>query len=289
VKIRFKHIALFALALVIITGITFFIFKKKIIAHIIPTVEQMGSINIKIKNDTSYISTRFIIKNNTFLKIDIDTLNYEISLVDKVYLKNQKLIGAMLPAYGKDTIDFSLKIPFMAVIEDLKIQRKKNDSIDYKINIYLQFSTIFGKSAIPINKSAKIKIPQPPEIEIVDIKYKKFRFKSILADAQVKIINNSTVSFSIKELSYSMNISKQGKMDGSFSKPLNIKPKDTTYVNIPIEINPKSIGKTIFDIIFDNDNYDYTITLNALLESTEPLKETFKINISKSGNMELIK
>ena len=205
-KIKFKHIVLFILALIIVTGSICFIFRKKIIAHIIPAVEQMGGINIKIENDTSYISTKFIIKNNTFLKININTLTYEIALLDKVYMKSQKFIGAELPANGKDTIDFSLKIPFKDVIKDLKAQREKSDSMDYTISIYLQFSTIFGNSTIPINKSAKIKIPQPPEIEIVEIKYKKFRFKSIKADAEIKIINNSNVALTIKELSYSMNI-----------------------------------------------------------------------------------
>ena len=288
-KIKFKHVALSFLALAIIAGSIFFIFRKKIIAHIIPAVEQMGDINIQLKNDTSYISTKFIIKNKTFLKIDINTINYEISLLDKPYLKSQKLIGAVLSGYGKDTIDFSLKIPYCAVIKDLKAQRKKSDSINYTISIYIQFSTILGKFEIPINKSAKIKIPQPPEIEVVEIKYRKFRLKSILADAKIRIINKTNVSLIIKELSYSINILGQWKMKGSFEEPVNIKPRDTTFINIPIEINPKNLGKTIFDIIFKKDNYDYTLTLKAILESPDPLKEYYHINISKTGKMELRK
>jgi len=288
-KIKFKHIALFILAVFIIAGGVLFISQKKIIAHIIPSVEQIGDINIKIKIDSLYINTKFIITNKTFLKIKIKTLKYEIALLEKTYLKSHKFIGATLPAYGSDTIDFSLKIPFMDVINDLKVQREKSDSIDYTINIYLQFSTIFGKWTIPINKSAKIKIPQPPEIEIVKIKYKKLNLKSILADAELKIINKGNVTFAIKNMNYLISFSNHGKIDGCFNELVHIKPMDTTYVSIPFEINPKSIGKTIFDLLFNKDNFDYTITLNALLESPAPLNESFKISISKSGKMELRK
>jgi len=288
-KIKFKHVAIFILSLAIIASSIFFIIRKKIIAHIIPIVEQIGDIDIKLKNDTSYISTKLTVKNKTFLKININTIKYEISLLDKPYLKSQKFIGAVLPGYGKDTIDFSLKVPYKAVIKDLKAQRGKSDSVKYTVRINLQLSTIFGKAEIPINKSAKIKMPQPPEIEVLEIKYKKFRLKSILADAKVRIINKTNVALTIKELSYSMNIQKQGKMKGSFAEPVNIKPRDTTFINIPIEINPKNLGKTIFDIIFNKDNYDYTLTLKATLESPDPLKEYFHINISKTGKMELRK
>ena len=288
-KIKIKHIGLIILSLIIITIGIIFIFRSRIIASIIPTVDQIGAIDIKLRNDTSYISTKFSIKNNTFFKIEIGSIKYEISLLDKTLLKDRMPIGAALSGYGKDTVDFSLKIPYASIIKTLKKQGEKSDSINYNLSLKLQISTIFGISEIPIDKSGKIKIPQPPEIEVIDIKFKKFRLKSILADAKIKIINNSSISLTIKELSYSMNFKKEGQIEGNFNDPVIIKPNDITFINIPIEINPKNLGKTLFDIIFNKDIYDYTITLKAVLESPEPLNETFHINMSKKGKMALKK
>jgi LEA14-like dessication related protein len=288
-KTKIKRLGIFILVIVIITGGVIFIFRARIIAHFIPAVEQIGVIDIKVKNDTSYISSKLAVKNKSFLKIEIDTIKYKVSLFDKTYLQRQKLIGLVLPAYGIDTLDFSIKIPYITILKDLRVERKKGDSASYSINISLQYSTLFGKVEIPISKSAKLKIPQPPEINIVEIKYKKIRLKSILADATIKIINYSAITLSIKEMSYSMNILKQGNLRGNYRKPINIKPNGTTYINLPIEINLKNIGKTVFEIIINKDNYDYTLTLNAIMESSYPLKEIFHIDLNKNGKMELRK
>jgi LEA14-like dessication related protein len=288
-KKALARIGIFILIITIVTGGCFFILRTSIINYFIPEVEQIGDINIKVKNDTSYISSKLVVKNGSFLKIEIDTLKYKISLFNKVYLQSEQFIGAVLPKHGKDTLDFSLKIPYLTILKDMKAERKKGDSASYSANISLQFSTLFGKAEIPINKTAKLKIPEPPELEVVEIKWKKIRRKSIYANAKIKIINNSPVTLSIKDMSYSMEILKQGDLKGSYDKSINIKPNELTYVDLPIMISVDNIGKTIFDMMINRDNYNYTLNLNAILESTDPITQSFRINITQTGKVELKK
>jgi LEA14-like dessication related protein len=271
-----------------VSGIIF-IFRARLITHFMPVVQQVGDIHIEVKNDTAYITSKLSAENKTFLKIEIDTLKYKVTLFNKTYLQNQKFIGIILHGYGKDTIDFSLKIPYLTILNDLNKQRKVGDSASYAITISLQYSTFLGKSEFPVNRTAKLKIPQPPELEIVDIKYKKVRLKSILADAQIRITNYNEVALTIKELSYSMKIINQGNLKGRYMKPIDIKPNGTTFISMPIEMNPKNLGKTMFQIAINRDEYNYTLTLNAILESSDSLKRSFRIDLTKSGKMELKK
>ena len=288
-KTNTKRLIIFIISLVIVTSGNIFIFRAKIIAHFIPTIEQIGDLHIEIRNDTAYITSELTAKNKSFLRIKVDTLKYKISLFNKTYLQSQKFIGKLLRGYEMDTIDFSLKIPYMTILEDLKVQRKKGDSVNYSINIFLQYSTAFGKVEIPLNKSAKLKIPQPPRLEVVEIKYKKIHWKSILADAKIKIDNYSNVTLLIKKVSYSMDISQQGNMEGNYIEPINIKPNGETYINLPIKINANNIGKTLFEILINKNTYDYTLKLNAILESVDSLKKSFRIDIIKEGKMKLRK
>jgi LEA14-like dessication related protein len=288
-KNKIKHISLFVLALAIITGGIIFIFRKPIIMHFMPVVEQIGDIHIKVKNDTSYVSSILTVENKSFLKIEIDTLKYKVSLFDKTYLQSQRFIGMVLQGYGKDTIDFSIKIPYVTILKDIKTERKKGDSASYSINIFLQYSTVLGKAEIPINKSAKLKIPQPPELKIEEIKWERIRLKSIRANAKIKITNYSSIILKIKNLNYSMKILKQGNLKGSYREPINIKSNGTTFIDLPIEINVNNIGKTVFEILINKDTYDYTLTLNAILESSDPLKKSFQVDLIKSGKIELKK
>ena len=286
---KIKMIGIVLLVFVIVASGTFYIFRTQIKKHFIPTIQLEGDINIKVKNDTSYISAKVSVNNKTFLKIKIDTLKYTITLFDKIYMQSEKYINLSLQGYHKDTIDLSVKVPYMTILKDLKEERKKEDSIDCSINIFLQYATFFGRSEKPINKSKKIKIPQPPEIEIVEIKYSKIHLKTILADAKIKIINHSNLTLAIKDMTYSLNILKQGNLKGEYKGAINIKPKETTTISLPIKINVDNIGKTVFVIIMNKDNYDFTLTLKATLESSGPIKESFNIDITKSGKMELRK
>lgn len=288
-KRKIKRVGIFILVLIVITSVIFFIFRTRIISHVVPAVEQIGIINIKVQNDTSYITSRLTVRNKSFLVIKIDTIKYKVSLLNKTYLQNQKFIGVQLQSHEIDTIDFSLKVPYVAIFKDLKVQKQKGDSTSFSINISLQYVTPFGKVEVPINKSAKFKIPQPPELKIVDIKYKKFRFKSILADVIIEIKNNSDVALSIKDINYLISIAKQGRLKGTHKETITIKPKGTTYINLPLEINLKNIGRTFFKTIFHKNNYDYTLTLDANLESINPVKKSFHVTITKNGKMKLIK
>jgi LEA14-like dessication related protein len=284
-----KLAVIFILSLLIIAAVVIYVCRKKILAHYIPVVEQTGIIRIKIKNDTSYMSSALIVKNLSFLKINIDSIKYKISLFGKTYLQSNKFIGVVLPAHGQDTVEFSLKIPYAAIIKDLAKERKKGDSASYSVNVSLQYSTIFGKAEFPINKSARLKIPQPPELKIVDIEWKRIRFKRILANARVELVNYNDVELEIKKMSYSMKIHNRGDLKGMFKKSVNIKPHGTTYIDLPLEIHVSNMGKTLFEILINKDKYHYSLTLDAVLESKDPQTQSFHILLTKNGTAELKK
>jgi len=266
-----------------------YIFRKRIAAHYIPQVEQAGVIHINLKNDTSFIDFDLIVTNKTILKIEVDTVRYKVMMVDKTYLERRQHVGVVLPGSGKDTIQVLLKVPHAAILKDLGIERKKGDSTSYSVQLYLKCRTIFGETEFSINRVAKLKIPQMPDLEIVTIKWNKGKLNSIQAVATLKFTNYSAVSLAIKDLNYDMEVLNKVKLNGNYHNAIVIKPNAETFATIPIAINTQHIFKTIFEVITNNDKYDYTLKLNATLETRDSLKENFRINLIKSGKMELKK
>jgi LEA14-like dessication related protein len=277
------------LALAAVCSASIYIFRSELIAHYAPEIEQVGEINIRVTNDTSFISSRITVLNRSFLSLQMDTLKYKVSLFEKTYLQNERSVGMKLKPGEKDTLDLSLKIPYTSLLKELKLQRKKGDSASYLVNVSLQYSTIFGRSVIPISKSARIKLPQPPEVEIVEIKCSRIRFRTIRAVATIRIINYSAVTVAISDLDYSMRITDHGNLKGRYSRLITIAPNATTYIYVPIEINVKNMGKTAFQVLMNKDQYDYTLTLHAILKSIQPFNRSFLIDLEKSGKMELKK
>ncbi|MBK7668249.1 MAG: LEA type 2 family protein [Sphingobacteriaceae bacterium] len=288
-KRKIKYLSLLALGLIVAFGICVFVFKDKIVIHYRPEIKQVGTIYINMKGDTSYINSKLEIRNKSFIKIGLDTIKYKIALFDKTYLQSTEALGIKLPGYGKDTIDFLVKIPHRSLMHGIRTERKKGDSAGYQINVSLQISTPVWSGEIPFNKTAKLKIPTPPELELVEIKYKKVRLRLIVADVKIKITNHTNVVLSVKDMAYKMKISKQGDVKGEYKKEIHLKPKGTTIITLPMEISVNHIGKIVRDVLRDKDNYDYTLSMNAVIESISPVKESFHVELLKSGQMELRK
>jgi hypothetical protein len=88
---------------------------------------------------------------------------------------------------------------------------------------------------------------------------------------------------------YKMKILKQGDVKGKHQKTILLKPQGATYINLPMEINITHVGKMLWAVLNDRDNYEYTLSMNATIESISLVKESFQIELINSGNMELKK
>jgi LEA14-like dessication related protein len=287
-----KIIKIFSLIFLglLITGVAgAYIFRARLIARYAPEVEQVGEIDVRITNDTSFIHSRITVLNRFFLSIRMDTLKYKVSLFEKAYLRSERVIGMTLEPGEKDTLDFAMAIPYAELMRELKRQRRKGDSASYLVNVSLQYSTVFGKAVIPISRSARIRLPQPPEMEVVEIKCSRIRFRSIKAIATIRIINYAPVTVTISDLGYAMMIHGQGDLRGKYNSLITIAPDATTFISIPIGINVSNLGKTALQVLMNRDNYDYTLKLHAVLEATQLFNRSFLVELEKSGKMELMK
>lgn len=195
-KNRIKIVSILIASLFIVSGILF-VFRKQIKLYLFPNVAQIGEVTIRIENDTAYVISKLSATNKSPFKIKIDSIKYTIALINKVYLQSHQSVGLALSGYGLDTIDFNVKIPFQSILHDLKEQRKRADSTGYSIHVNLQVSTVIGKSEVPIALVGKIKIPQPPELEIVEIKYNGLRLKFIQSNVKIKVSNFNTIGLTI--------------------------------------------------------------------------------------------
>ncbi len=284
-----KHVLIIFLVLLILSGTILVIFKDRLIEHYKPDIEQLGTISVIMKNDTSYVRSALIVTNKLFFKIDVDSIKYKVEWFGKTYIKDEAFLGLELPANGSDTIPFSLKIPYVAIMHDFRKRGEKEDSVEYSVNMSLKYATRFWSAEKPINKTDRIRMPRPPEFKLEDINWSKLGLRSLLAEASLKIINENPVGFLIKDLSYNMKIAGRGNMKGNYGKPITIEPNSVEIIKVPIEIQTQNLGKTLVDILKDKDRYNYVLDMNLDLKSTETEDKTFNIDLKKAGILELRK
>jgi len=283
-KKRYK--VLIFIFLILLIGLAFlFRYRVAIVSQIVPIIKN-DTIHIAINNDTAFVHTTLYAQNKTFIPTKIDSLKYRIALFNKVYIHQETYLGIALEGHGKDTFDISMKIPITEVLEDLDEVRKKTENANYSIDIAIQYSTIFGRVDLPVNKTAKFKIPTPPEIKIEKVNYNKIRLKYALAEVKVKVINFNPISLTINSLDYKLTIPNHGYAVGKYSEPILIKPRSEIYIYLPVEILWTHLGKALNDILSDDDIYNYELNCLAVVSMSSEEKPIL-IEVTRPGKMEL--
>jgi len=286
-KKRYK-LLIFILLILLVGGFLFYKNRVAIISKLVPSLEH-DTIKVVIENDTAYINTIFYATNKTFLPITIDSIKYVIGMSNRVYMRDEKFLGIHTEGYGKDTFAFSLEIPVVAMITDMRALRKKTENANYSVFVAVQYSTFFGRIDIPINKSSKFKLPTPPELEIVEVKYDKIRLKKMDALARVKITNFNEISLTIQSIKYEIIIPHFGSAKGEQMDSIVINPRSEVIIDLPAEIKWKHLGELIKDVITNEDTYEYELYCEAVILTPNPGQKPIILNLIKFGEMELKK
>lgn len=281
-----KKILIILLILVTIATVLF-IYRKKIIGNKTIVVEQVEQVKIKVENDSLYINVKLKIENISFIDIMIDSLAINASLSGKTCFEKRSSIHKNFESYSKDTVSFQIKLPYKQIMTDLRKESKSSDSAKFEISGYLMYSTLLGSGVYNLDKTFSIKIPQPPELNIHSIKWNKIRLKKVSADVTLEIINHSEIGFTTEALNYDMKIHNLGKIKGKHTESIVIKSNDKTYVTLPITIALKGLGKTIKDIVKNEDQYYYSLKLDFIVVSKEWNEEGFYIEVNNKGQLEL--
>ncbi|MFL5762721.1 MAG: LEA type 2 family protein [Bacteroidia bacterium] len=174
-------------------------------------------------------------------------------------------------------------------MNDFKSERMKKDRTTYAIIILVDYSTFLGNNDVLITKSKRLQIPQPPELEIIEIKYNNVHLKSIKAKVKIRVTNNGPIDLHVTGMKYYITLRGQGKVSGRYAPGIDILPYGTTIVDLPVEINPKKISRTLLDVITNNDTYDYSLNVNAVLSLPDQPGQTFHVDLVKTGRIELKK
>jgi len=267
-----------------------YFFPEKALAYVVPHVKQLNNVRIEVKDDFANVYTKLVARNRSFLTLSIDSLKYTIVLSDKITFENEKYVGVTLSGYEQDTLDFPItKIPYRDIFRNFRSQLKESDSTNYEFDLKILYSTFFGSVELPIYKSANFKIPRPPELRVMDVNYSKISLKQMIADVKVKVINHGDFSVIVSNMKYSLYVSEYGRAKGKYPGKVKLTPRGAVLLNLPATIDLQNLGKTLLGVIRKNKQYDYSVVIDARVESPEVQEPPCQVRLVKSGKIKLNK
>jgi LEA14-like dessication related protein len=290
---RTRRLIILMLGVILIGVIFYYLLNpKKAINIILPELEQINFISADIKNDTSFTKVQLIVKNQSFFRLTIDTVYFDI-LLNNMEIAKEKIPLHLSEPIGKtDTINLSAKLRVKKILNTLS-KLYNNDSTTLKVNCYVVYNTIFGKNKIAVDKEQKIAVPKIPKLEIVAIERKKYDLKNKTwsADLKLKIINeNKKGECTLNNIRYTVKIKNTLETKGTVPGSIIIKPNSTFQFDVPITIQFEHPLKSIIGVVFNKDKlfYDLKMTYNITAKDFKNT-HTIPIEIRASGDVKTAK
>jgi len=273
---------------ILLAAVAYYFLSKKVLKIIFPEVKSVESVHLRLLKDTAFIKAHIRMRNRGFLKLNMDSLIYNIKLDTSTLLSRVQDIDLQLLPFASDTMLLPLALPYKRLIAELK-RLQKQDSAVIDLDMKIIYATLFGKATVKYKKVINIEAPLPPEFKITDLHYLKREKEIFYFNTYLKIINKGKLDFDLSAVHYNLIVSDHLKGEGSVPLQIHIKSKTDSLLILPIKVEFDHLIKTILMVISNNDEVNYQLKIKADLKINKPFEENANIEIEKTGRMELRK
>jgi LEA14-like dessication related protein len=287
-----KKIILIVLAVILISAAAlaayFYFYPSKAQNIIVPEIEQLENLKIKVKGDTAFMDLSLKLINSGPFKMNIDSLIYNVKFDTATLLSRAQDLKIVLRPGEVDTFSIPARLPFKRLFSNIR-RMQGFDSVAILTDIRIVYSTIFGRASIPHKKTNTIAVPIPPRFEIEQVEYVSRDKKTVYLNAHIKMHNPGRIELKVFNLKYDLKVEDLFDADGSYPEQISVKPNSVISKVLPVTVNVNKAFKTFIKIITDNDKVKYKIRIRGQVLAEALGDEKTDIEIFKNGTMELRK
>jgi LEA14-like dessication related protein len=284
------------LGLLLAVGIGVFIFfqttsKEELVAKgktmVMPDLKSAKFVVDDITEDSLKGKVTIRINNSLPMTIDIDSLQYKITMEGDTVTKGYSREGIRINANANDEITVPIRT-------NIKLFRKKvlslqEDSAEVGIHAVLfNHFPIVGTKDIPLHFRRTVYIPRLPKIEVEDVDISKLNFKGGKLIVKLKVTNYSDMAFVVNGFTYRFQMSDNINMKGTSNQTINLNKKGEESIMVPMDLKMDQLGEAVWEMVFKSDDTPYTMSGNLHIQ-TESALGKFDYGFQSSGTLKELK
>ena len=222
--------------------------------------------------------------------IHLVELDYEFLLNNNSFLKGKQEHGLEINARSTDIVQIPLSLNFVDVYNTFQ-GLINQDSTTYEISAGLSFNIqILGApQQISIRKRGTLPLLKPPKISLASLKLHNLNLTGADLSLNVKLINPNAFEFIVKRMEYDFEINGSQWLSGNSQKNLQISAKDESLLNFPISLNFFQIGRSVVQLLKNNQPLEYRFTGGMDLDSSLPFLGAVHLPFDRSGEIRIQK
>lgn len=280
----------FVFALILATALALFVYfdLKRAVQIIVPEFENIEEAAIELIDDSLFMDARLLFLNKSFLRLNLDSFIYEVTLDSLKVLSKKQDVDLRLSPGQTDTLNLPFALPFRRLSSKIE-QLQSKDSTTLTFDLRLVYSTLFGRAVLPFKKTSNIAVPVPPKFEIVELDYVERNKGVFYMIAHVRIINQGKLDLDVSDLTYELTVDDAFDAKGFYAKGLHLVPRTDTVIDLPVEFKVEHLVKTLVRSVAGIDKANYHFTVRSLVKVADFGKRNTPVQIEKRGTIELKK
>lgn len=234
---------------------------------LLPHIENAQVKFSSLTDDESEINLNLLVKNHLPFRITAHSMKFGI------YIDGEELVGSTykkttsLKAFGLSRVELPVVLyrsDYDALVT--KKDEKKIDSVTYQLKMSF-FTYLFFKEKINLEFTQKSPLFHFPKMTTKYRKIDSVSFSRTTISILVSIRNDNIFPLRYPELSYMFSIDGHEWSEGKIPGITEMKARETTEFQIPVELAYKEVAKTLFEILKRSEKMKYTLRMNFNIES----------------------
>jgi LEA14-like dessication related protein len=286
-----KRLKIILIVTVALLGAGFLFFrsmKKRLIRTVVPQVEEVYINNLIIENGVGRAHLILFLENKDVIDYNVKSMDLALNNSSLELMRYKRDSSYVLLAGEKKKFDLEFDIDTKQLMKRIR-NLQNQDSTTVTITGDILFDTFFGDYKMNLNKTVKVKVPNPPDISIREVEYVGMRgLDSLDFNIHLAVLNYNPNILGIKDVKYRFSSEEYFESHGMLPN-VKLDTSDTVVRIVPITVITKRKLELLSKIVLNTDRLEYEIVLDGILLLENENQQELNVSVTKRDTLEIVK
>lgn len=250
------------------------------------TVSSVEIRSISFQNIT--LDMNLQLYNPNPIAVDLESFDYDFLIEETVFLRGNSSEGLNLAANGSSVITIPLTVDYKELYQAVSAMKGQDESA-YRVDTGFNFLLpVLGEQRIELSHEGTI-----PNVRLPRFKFRNLYVKSLgLMGADLVILmdvaNPNAFDIDLNGFAGILEINKQKWAELGITDPVDFTSGETGELGFQFRLEFLSMGRTVRDLLANQQNLNYDFSGDILLDSSLQLMEEMSLPLHFSGEVELL-
>ena len=220
------------------------------------------------------------ITNPYSVDLPVAALDYDLGSSGQSFLSGRSDNAASIPANGKATYPFAVRLPFAGLLNVLT-EVKPGSAVPYEMALGVHLDApVVGAMRVPVEHAGELPVPAMPDVSVEDIYWKDISLTNVAAVLKLGVGNTNDFPIDLSELGMRLNLAGTQIGNLGFNEAVGFAGGQKRQLEIPLSFSPMSVGSAVLNMLTGSGS---GYSLDGLLKGSTKFGD-IELPFNRTGN-----